>query len=100
LVRHGIDLVDRCLQSRDDVRIGRFVKADVAVADLYKAEVPAIAGILAIDLGEGPRPRDATAHRPDQAGARPCHALQKSTAVDAVVVKVLEILIDKTLRFV
>src|ERR1700733_15637102 len=45
-VRHGVDFVDRRLQSSGDVRIGWLVKADVAVADLDKAEVRTFAGIF------------------------------------------------------
>ena len=99
-VGHGIDLVDRRLQSSGDVRIGRLVKTDVTVADLHKAEVPAFAGIFAIALGECPRHRDAAAHGPDQACARPCHALQEPATVDAIVVEVLQLLIDKILLLV
>src|SRR4030095_5190708 len=99
-VRHGIELVDCRLQSGGDIRIGWLGKADMTVADLHKAEVPAFAGMLAIDLGEGPRWRGGPAHRPDQACACPCHALEESTTVDAVVVKVLPILINSILLFV
>ena len=88
-VRHGIDLVDGRLQSSGDVRIGWLVKTDVTVTDLDKAEVRAFAGIFAAAFGECPRYRNATAHSPDQARARPCHALQESAAINAIVVEVL-----------
>jgi len=72
---HRVDFVDRRLQSSGDVRIGRFAKPDMTVADLDKAEVPAFAGALIVTLGECPRHRNAAAQCPDQAGTRPCHAL-------------------------
>src|SRR5271155_2822030 len=103
-VRHGIDFVDRRLQSSGDVRIGWFVKPDVAVADLDKAEVRAFAGIfvgtLATAFCESPGYRNATTHGPDEARARPCHALQESAAINSIVVEVLQILIDKIYLFV
>src|ERR1700751_1991664 len=40
-LRHGVNLVDCRLQSRGNIWIGRFVKADVAIADLHKGEVRA-----------------------------------------------------------
>src|SRR6266403_4211842 len=88
-VGHRVDLVDCRLQSGSDVRISRLVKADVAVADLDKAEVPAFAGIFAVAFGECPRNRDATAHGPDKARARPRHTLQEPATIDTIVVEVL-----------
>src|SRR2546430_2726718 len=99
-VGHRVDLIDRRLQSCGDVLICWLVKADMAVADLDKAEVPTFAGILTVAFGECPRYRDATAHGPDKPGPRPCHALQESAAVDAIVVEVLQLLIDKILFLV
>src|SRR5580704_17679676 len=99
-VGHGVDLVDRRPQSRGEIRIGRLAKTDVAVADLDKAEVRAFAGIIAAALGECPRYRDATAHGPDQPGARPSHALEESATIDAIVIEVLQLLIDKILLLV
>src|SRR5713101_3993387 len=100
LVGQRVDFIDRRLQSRSDIRICWLVKADVAVADLDKAEVPAFAGILTVAFGECPRYRDATAHGPDKACPRPCHALQEPATINAVVVEVLQLLIDKILLFV
>jgi hypothetical protein len=65
LMGHRVDLVDCRLQSSGDVRIGWLVKADVTVADLHKAEVPAFACILISGLGECPRHRNTSAHGPD-----------------------------------
>jgi hypothetical protein len=74
-VGHGVDLVDCDLERSRNVWIGRLVEADVAVADLHKGEVRAFADIFAGVFGEYARCGNATAHRPDQACARPCHAL-------------------------
>src|SRR5580692_1466768 len=100
LVGHRVDLVDRRLQSSGDIRVGRLVEADVAVADLHECEVRAFARTSISGLRECPRDRNATAHRPDQACTCPCHALQKSTTIDAVIVEVLQFLIDKILHLV
>ena len=100
LVGHRVNFVDCRLQRGSDVRIGRLIETDVAVADLHKAEVPAFAGTSISSLGECPRHWNATAHGPDQPCTRPCHALQEPAAVDAVIVEVLQLLIDKILLFV
>src|ERR1700675_5065073 len=68
-VGHRVDLVDCRLQSSGDVRVGRLVKADVAVADLHKAEVSALVGTSISGLGESFRHWNATAKGPDQPGA-------------------------------
>src|ERR1700722_6941099 len=92
-LRHGINLVDRRLQSRSDIRICRLVEADVTVTDLEKTEVRTFArifiGTFAAAFSECSRHRDATTHGPDQARARPCHTLQESAAINAIIVEVL-----------
>ena len=95
-----IDLVDRRLQRRDHIRIGRLVESHVAVADLDKAEVPAFAGMSIHSPWR--RPGTPECHRSSSrpARTRPCHALQKSAPVDAIVVEILQFLIDKILLFV
>src|SRR5580704_17940680 len=100
LVGHRVNLVDRRLQSRGDIRVSRLVEADVTVADLHESKVRTFARTSIGGLREYSRPRNATAHRPDQACTCPCHALQKSTTIDAVVVEVLQFLIDQTLHLV
>ena len=42
----GLDLRDRRAQRRGDVRVGRLVEADVAVADLHEAESPGPCAII------------------------------------------------------
>jgi hypothetical protein len=51
-------------------------------------------------LGEHLGRWNATAHRPDQTCPCPGHALQKSPTIDAVVVEVLQFLIDQIFVFV
>src|SRR5882762_6816631 len=66
----------------------------MAVADLDETELsPFVAAVI-----EGPskclRHRYAPAHGPDQARTRPSHALQKTATVDAIIVEVLQVLVD------
>jgi hypothetical protein len=49
---------------------------------------------------ERTRHRNAAAHRPHQPGTCPRHALQKAAPVNAVIVKILQLLIDKVLLLV
>src|ERR1700730_12104022 len=94
-----IDFVHGRLQGPNHVRIGWLVEAQVAVADLYEAEVYAV--YMSIHaLGEGTRHWNATAHRPHQSRTRPRHALQETAPVDAIVVELLPLLIDKVLLLV
>ncbi len=44
--------MDCCLQNCRDVRVGRFIKADVSVAYLHKAKVRLLAGIFAVVCGK------------------------------------------------
>src|SRR5579871_6693991 len=96
---HRVDLVDRHLQRSGDVRVGWLVKADVAVANLHKGEI-AVATTSMRGLGECPGRWNAAAHSPDQACACPRHAFQKSPTINAVVVEVLQFLIDKVFALV
>ena len=104
LVRHGVYLVNCLLQGDRNVLIGWLIKADVAIADLHKGKVRAFVSVLVAVfvsiLGESPGYRDAAAHSPNQASACPGHALQETATINAVVVEVLQILIDKILFFV
>ena len=81
--RAGVDLVERELQRCGDVGVGGLVEADVAVADLDKGEVGLLFSVMR--LAESARDRNASGEGPDQAGAGPGHAFQKTAAVDAVV---------------
>src|SRR5262249_38055719 len=90
----GVDLVDRGLESGGDIGVGGLVEAHVAVADLHKAEIalrllfadrgkPAQAVGLqhtAVDHAQGP-------------GSGPGHALEKTAAINAVMVVIVQNLI-------
>src|SRR5207248_723129 len=94
----AIDLVHSGLQSPRDVRIGRFIKAHVAVADLGEAQ------FASYFLGHLPRvqlrqaahavgAQHAAADHAKSAGAGPGHALQEAAPVDAVMIVVVQQLI-------
>src|ERR1700757_3143666 len=81
LCRHRVDLGDRLLKGAERIGISRLVEADMTVADLQKGEVARFrvgGGSLA---DEAQRTRHAAAHGPENAGARPGHALQQPAAV-------------------
>ena len=83
-----VDLVDRQLQRPGDVLVGRLVEADVAVADLHEAEACCQRGLRYRCVGGGGKESGrghAARHRPQKAGARPGHAAEKISPVDAVV---------------
>jgi hypothetical protein len=58
-----------------------------------KLKSPPLAALLPVSA-EGPRYRDAGAYSPDESSAGPRHALQKTAAVDAILVEILQLLID------
>ena len=78
----GIDPPHGSLQRGRHVGVRRLVEADVAVADLHEGEI-GLRGWLH-RFAEDARGRHAAGKGPDEAGAGPGHALQKSAAVDAV----------------
>ena len=85
-LRHRADLVDRLLQRGERVRIGGFVEADMAVADLQEGEAGgALLGGLRI-AEQIQRFWHAARDGPEHARARPDHAFQCVAPVDAVVV--------------
>src|ERR1700751_4848435 len=98
-VRHCVDLVNCRLQSGSDILVCRLAKTNMAVTNLYKGEVSTLADMFAGALGECPRHWNAATQGPHQTGPRPCHALQKSSAVDTVVVEFLQPLIDEISLF-
>ena len=89
VVRQRIDLVDGNLQGGGHIRVGRLVESNVAIADLDEAEIGAFDGFVAEILGEGLRDWNPAGHSPDESGAGPSHALEKSSTIHAVVVEVL-----------
>src|SRR5450432_3079419 len=77
-----VDPRDRLPQGADHIFVWVFGKTDVAVADLYEAEI-AGGGFDCIGA-EDARSGNTAVESPDQTGADPRHALEKSAAVDAV----------------
>src|SRR5258708_2894040 len=92
--RQGIDLVDSRLKGGSHVRIGRLVEPHVAVADLNEAEVSL--RLFFSDLGktaEAIRLHDSAVDHAQGPRAGPGHALQKPSAVDSIIVVVMQNLI-------
>src|SRR5215831_736989 len=67
-----------CVANRDDIRICRLIKTDVAVADLHKSEIATLRV---------------------QTRPVPAHAIhfRKSAAVDPIIIKIVKSLIDDVL---
>src|SRR5437879_7643248 len=88
LHRESIDFVHCGLQGGDHVGISRLVESHVAVADLYEAEFSNFAGLhrRAAMRPKGVRFQHASLHYTEGAGASPGHALQKTSAVDSIVI--------------
>jgi hypothetical protein len=88
--RIAIDLVERRLERGPHVGIGRLVEADVAVADLNKAEVrlprPMSQPVnrRVTSLAEDARYRNASRKAPHEPRPRPGHAFQKTAPVDTI----------------
>src|SRR5579864_2030019 len=92
----SVDLVDRYLQGRSNIRICRLIETNVAIADLNEGEVPAHRFLLRA-FGEHLRYGDSSAQGPNQARSRPRHTLQKTAAVNSVIVEIVRSLIDEIL---
>src|SRR4051812_23522965 len=80
-----VDLFDSGIQRRYNVGIRCLVKADVAVADLYEAELALqlLGGVLA-HVTQGERFQHSALQDQKSPGPGPSHALEKSAAVDPV----------------
>ncbi len=87
-VRKPVDFVERQLQGAGDILVGRFVEADVAVADLDEAEARSSRSSVG-GSGEKFRRWYAPCQAPQQSGARPGHTTKKVSPVDAIVVMAL-----------
>src|ERR1700689_18587 len=83
-----VDFVDSHSQCSRYIRICRLIEAHMTVADLDKTEpTRTSAGRL---LPEGLRTGDAGgANAPHHAGSCPCHTLEKSAAIDTVVLMIV-----------
>jgi hypothetical protein len=83
-----LDFGDRRPERRRDVRVGRLVEADVAVADLREAQPAHHAAVPAAAHGLLDRRalQHAARHRPERPRPDPCHAGEKAAppAVDFV----------------
>src|SRR5512132_3044879 len=74
--RYRIDLLDGAADGAGDVRVGFPLEADVAIAQLDEGEA-AGRGFRSLGLAdEAGAARNAAAHRPQDAGAGPRHALE------------------------
>ena len=86
-----VDLGDSGLQSAGYICIGGLVETHVAVTDLDEAEFSL--GILAANLGktaEAVGLQDPAFHHAKGAGAGPGHALQETSAVNSIMVVVMQ----------
>ena len=89
--RQRIDLVDRGLQGRDHVRIRRLVESHVAVADLHETEFALVFMAAERETAQAVGIEHAALDHAKGARAGPRHALQESSAVNSVVVVVMQI---------
>ena len=87
LGRHRLDLVDGLFQRADRIRIGRFVEADMAVADLQERHAGMVRGLRRPHQPH--RARHAARNGPEYARACPGHAFQHAAAADAVIVVIV-----------
>src|ERR1700722_786287 len=85
LLWERVDFVDRGLHRASNVGVSRLVEADMAVADLNKREV-----VFRCFRGGSQQLRGwhASGNCPDYACSGPRHALNKASAVDAVLEKI------------
>src|SRR5262249_974002 len=78
LTPHPVDLVNGGLKGPGNIRVGRLVEADMAVADLDESKVL----LLLRRRTQQPRGRHAAREAPHQARACPLHALKETASVD------------------
>ena len=98
--RQRIDLIDRRFLSSGHVQIRRFVESHVAVADLHEAQLARCRGIRS-QIGkpaQAVRLQYAALHHAQRARSCPRHALQKSAAIDSVLVVIVQDLVFHFLR--
>src|SRR5260370_42501106 len=86
--RQRIHFGDRFAQGSGHISVRRLVEADMAVTDLYKAEVAfEIANLLAHDVAQGEGLHNTTLKHAERPGARPAKTLQKAPPRDAILVQ-------------
>ncbi len=88
--RQRIDFVYGGLQGADNVRIRRFVEPHVAVADLDEAEVALVFMAAERKAAQAVGVEHAAFDYAKGASSRPCHALQETSAIDSVMVVVMQ----------
>jgi hypothetical protein len=82
LFSHSGHMTERLLEGAGDVGVHRLIEAEVAVADLGKAE----ACLRGLCLADQVRPGNAAGDGPDHGAARPGHAFQESAPVGVMCV--------------
>src|SRR6266446_3023085 len=85
LLFQGIDSVHGLLESLRHILIRLFVESYVAVADLDEAEHT----LLLSARPETTGCKHSRVHSPDQPGAGPCHAFEKTATLDSVTLLLL-----------
>src|SRR5207245_3899633 len=99
--RHCFDAIESNFEGLSDIFICLFTEADVAVADLEKAEIRSRRQRVSCfrDLGKGSRRKHPAAYGPKEARAGPCHAVEKAAAIDSVVFVVVRNVIGHNIGF-
>src|SRR5579864_8841418 len=89
--RQRIDLIHRCFEGADHIRVRRFIESHVAITDLYKGEFSL--GVIWTDackVTEAVRVQDSALNNTKCPGARPGHAFEKTAAVDSIVIVIVQ----------
>src|SRR5205823_12593580 len=87
----SIDFVDGRFQGGGDIRVGGLVEAHVAVADLYEAKLAFGCGLRRIAGAiERVGLQHTALHYAERSRARPCHAFEKSAAVNSIVMVIVK----------
>src|SRR5205823_13459333 len=86
----SIDLLYGSFKSAHHIRIGRFIKAHVAVADLHKAKFASWGVAHLGNAAQAPGFEHAAIHYAERSSARPCHALKESAAVNPIVIMIVQ----------
>src|SRR5713226_2720625 len=99
---HRVDAIESNLEGLRHIFVCLFAEADVAIADLEKAEIRSRRQRVSscfCDLGESSRRKHPAAYGPKQARAGPCHAVEKAAAIDSVVFVVVRNVIGHNIGF-
>ncbi len=89
-----IDLLHGRFQRPGNIGISGLVESHVAVADLHEAEFASrFAGANLSQPAQAVRLQDSPFHHAERSGASPCHAFQKSSSIDSIVVVIVHNLV-------